>query len=80
MGSGSGGSAVAGRVSEVGEWEVVVLEAGGLPDPYTRVPAMQYAFMFPHSPHDYNYTTVPQKRALLNYLHSVRTISVMYFV
>lgn len=59
IGSGSGGSVVGGRLSEVAQWKVLVLEAGGDEPPGSQVPAMVTNFF--DDPHmDWNYKTEPE--------------------
>jgi choline dehydrogenase-like flavoprotein len=58
VGGGSGGSAVAGRLSENGKYKVVVLEAGGRNTGYrTRIPGF-VAFQTPKT--NWGFETVPQ--------------------
>lgn len=58
IGGGSGGSAVAGRLSENGKYKVVLLEAGGKNTGYrTRIPGF-VAFQTPKT--NWGFETVPQ--------------------
>lgn len=59
VGGGSGGSVVAGRLSEVTEWKVLLLEAGGDEPPGTQVPSMDYNFLG-NPDIDWNYKTEPE--------------------
>ena len=59
VGAGSAGCAVAGRLSESGKYNVLLLEAGGPDDhPDIHVPA-RFSNLF-HTPFDWDYQTVPQ--------------------
>ncbi|XP_031636920.1 glucose dehydrogenase [FAD, quinone]-like [Contarinia nasturtii] len=63
VGTGSGGSAMAGRLCEVNNWQVLSIEAGDNPILNTEVPKF-----FTHawrSPNDWNYTSI-EKRACLS--------------
>lgn len=59
IGAGSAGCAVAGRLSENGQYSVLLLEAGGPDDnPDIRVPA-RFSNLF-HTESDWDYETIPQ--------------------
>lgn len=63
VGGGSGGAVVASRLSEIPEWKVLLLEAGGDEPPGSQVPAM-----FPNyqdSELDWKYKTEPEAVACL---------------
>ncbi|KAK4288853.1 hypothetical protein Pmani_038145, partial [Petrolisthes manimaculis] len=62
VGSGSAGSVVASRVSEVGGWRVLVLESGGEPPPESYVPGLFGTLL--NGEADWSFRTVPQKHAL----------------
>lgn len=59
IGAGSGGSVVGGRLSEMTQWKVLVLEAGGDEPPGSQVPAMVTNF-FDDPYMDWNYKTEPE--------------------
>ncbi|KAF2367609.1 Glucose-methanol-choline oxidoreductase C-terminal [Trinorchestia longiramus] len=67
VGSGASGSPVAGRLSEIPEWDVLVLEAGGKPPPESRIPGFSINFIPHNNRYSYNYRTTPQKYSQLNY-------------
>ncbi|ROT79762.1 putative glucose dehydrogenase [Penaeus vannamei] len=66
VGGGTAGSVMAARLSEVREWKVLLLEAGGVPTPETRVPGLSRLFYFP-SAVNWNYELAPQRHGLRNY-------------
>ncbi|XP_047482478.1 glucose dehydrogenase [FAD, quinone]-like [Penaeus chinensis] len=57
---------MAARLSEVREWKVLLLEAGGVPTSETRVPGLSRLFYFP-SAVNWNYELAPQRHGLRNY-------------
>uniref|UniRef100_A0A146LQX2 L-sorbose 1-dehydrogenase n=1 Tax=Lygus hesperus TaxID=30085 RepID=A0A146LQX2_LYGHE len=59
VGGGSAGSTLANRLSEVPEWKVLLLEAGGQENDFTKTPVMYP--MLQSSMYDWNYTTTVQK-------------------
>jgi choline dehydrogenase len=63
VGGGSGGSVVASRLSEVPEWKVLLLEAGGDEPPGSRVPSM--VINYHGSELDWNYKTEPEPGACM---------------
>ncbi|CAH0696828.1 unnamed protein product [Spodoptera exigua] len=65
VGAGSAGSAVAHRLSEVPEWKVLLVEAGGNPTLNTEIPHLFYNNM--RSPQDWAYKTQPQDGACRSY-------------
>ncbi|KAF2349775.1 Glucose-methanol-choline oxidoreductase C-terminal [Trinorchestia longiramus] len=67
VGSGSSGSPVAGRLSEIPEWDVLVLEAGGKPPPESRIPGFSFIFFPENNRYSYNYRTAPQTYSQLNF-------------
>ncbi|KAA0185255.1 hypothetical protein HAZT_HAZT002296 [Hyalella azteca] len=67
---GSAGSPVAARLSEVEEWQVLVLEAGGQPSPESAVPGISSFAALEGSAMNYNYRTTPQKYAQFSYTNN----------
>jgi choline dehydrogenase len=63
VGGGSGGAVVASRLSEVAEWKVLLLEAGGDEPPGTQVPSM--VINYQGSDLDWKYKTEPEPAACL---------------
>ncbi|KAF6199132.1 hypothetical protein GE061_007157 [Apolygus lucorum] len=59
VGGGSAGSTMANRLSEVSEWKILLLEAGGQENDFTKTPSMYP--MLQNSQYDWNYTTTDQK-------------------
>lgn len=59
IGGGSGGSVVAGRLSEIKEWNVLLIEAGGDEPPASEVPSMDYSYLG-NPIIDWNYKTEPE--------------------
>ncbi|CAH2087868.1 unnamed protein product [Euphydryas editha] len=53
VGAGSGGATVAARLSEVPEWKVLLLEAGGDPPPASVIPSMFWSLS--HTKNDWDY-------------------------
>ncbi|XP_045453499.1 glucose dehydrogenase [FAD, quinone]-like [Melitaea cinxia] len=53
VGAGSGGATVATRLSEVAEWKVLLLEAGGDPPSASVIPSMFWSI--PHTKSDWDY-------------------------
>ncbi|CAH1975010.1 unnamed protein product [Acanthoscelides obtectus] len=64
VGAGSGGSVTASRLSEIPEWRVLVIEAGGDEPTGTQVPSMFLNFI--GSSIDWGYQTEPEPQACLN--------------
>lgn len=61
VGSGSAGSVVANRLTEVEDWKVLLIEAGDNPSMLSEIPA---AFLMQiNSPTDYSYDVEPEKFA-----------------
>lgn len=55
---------IANRLSEVEKWNVLLLEAGGYPDPISDVPA--YTLQLQFGRNNWNYRFEPQSTACLN--------------
>ncbi|CAH1395385.1 unnamed protein product [Nezara viridula] len=62
IGSGTAGNVVVNRLTEIGEWTVLLLEAGDSDETVlTDVPLFNYKLW--HTSYDWNYTTTPQPYA-----------------
>ena len=59
VGGGTAGSAVASRLSEVSEWNVLLIEAGDNPPLMSEIPAMLLSLH--KSDMDWQFRTEPQK-------------------
>lgn len=64
VGGGSGGSVVASRLSEVPQWRVLLIEAGGDEPTGTQVPSMFLNFL--GSSIDWSFNTEPEETACLS--------------
>ncbi|KAG8331904.1 hypothetical protein J6590_032605 [Homalodisca vitripennis] len=64
VGGGSGGSVVASRLSEVPDWNVLLVEAGGNEPTGSQVPSLFLNFL--GSSVDWKYKTQPEEMACLN--------------
>ncbi|KAL3281847.1 hypothetical protein HHI36_005050 [Cryptolaemus montrouzieri] len=58
IGAGSAGSVLTNRLSEVRDWKILLLEAGGEEDDFTEVPDMMFWSLF--SERNWGYYTIPQ--------------------
>ncbi|XP_053617649.1 glucose dehydrogenase [FAD, quinone]-like [Plodia interpunctella] len=67
VGSGSAGSVVANRLSEVPDWKVLLVEAGDNPSLTTEMPQLFYANM--NTTKDWKYKSQPQDTACRSYKH-----------
>jgi choline dehydrogenase-like flavoprotein len=63
VGGGTAGSVVAGRLSEVPEWNVLLIEAGGDPPLMSDIPAMFFSLF--KTGIDWQYTTESQEESCL---------------
>ncbi|KAG5897965.1 hypothetical protein JTB14_013539 [Gonioctena quinquepunctata] len=63
IGGGPGGSVIANRLSEVPEWKVLLIEAGGLPDNVTDIPNLYFESEF--TEHNWGFVSTPQSTACL---------------
>lgn len=61
IGGGAAGSVVASRLSEVAEWKILVLEAGGKGNDFVEIPAMHPYLI--KSDYNWAYYSTPQKYA-----------------
>ncbi|XP_063241678.1 glucose dehydrogenase [FAD, quinone]-like [Bacillus rossius redtenbacheri] len=59
VGGGAAGCVLASRLTEVAEWRVLLLEAGGEEPEWSRVPAYSSYTLLPESNIDWGYRTVP---------------------
>jgi choline dehydrogenase-like flavoprotein len=59
VGAGSAGAVVASRLSEVSQWKVLLLEAGGDPNPTSDIPSL--AFSLQKTDIDWQYQTEPEE-------------------
>ncbi|PSN57811.1 hypothetical protein C0J52_04364 [Blattella germanica] len=65
IGAGSAGSVVANRLSEVGSWKVLLLEAGGYPTPASEVPKLLVSLQ--NTDLDWKYRTEPDNNSCLGF-------------
>ncbi|XP_042236010.1 glucose dehydrogenase [FAD, quinone]-like [Homarus americanus] len=66
VGGGTAGCVLAGRLSEVAGWRVLLLEAGGPPPLETYVPGFQPISFSPGYRENWGYSTVPQRYSSKN--------------
>ncbi|GBP43986.1 Glucose dehydrogenase [Eumeta japonica] len=67
VGAGSAGAVVANRLSEVADWKVLLVEAGGYPTLTTEAPQLFYSNLRTET--DWNYKTQPQENACRNFIN-----------
>lgn len=77
VGGGSGGAVLASRLSEIFDFTVLLLEAGG-PEPVTSTVPWFHSIL-PGSSLDWKFRTVPQKDILLGYQNQVITLNESLF-
>lgn len=65
MGAGVAGSIVGGRLSEVRDWEILVLEAGEAAPSASQIPSMYFNYLR-NPKFDWMYETIPQDNACLS--------------
>ncbi|KAG5858297.1 hypothetical protein JTB14_002956, partial [Gonioctena quinquepunctata] len=58
IGGGSAGSVLASRLSEIPKWRVLLLEAGGLQNDFSDIPA--FATLLANTDMNWGYFTTPQ--------------------
>lgn len=59
VGGGSAGSVLANRLTEISDWDVLLIEAGEDPSPMSDIPGM--ILLLPGSSEDYSYDVEPQE-------------------
>ncbi|GAB6027860.1 hypothetical protein CHUAL_002078 [Chamberlinius hualienensis] len=65
VGAGSAGSVLANRLSEISNWRILILEAGGDENIFSRIPVGVHYLQL--SPFDWQYKTAPQTDACFAY-------------
>ncbi|CAH1959362.1 unnamed protein product [Acanthoscelides obtectus] len=63
IGAGASGSVIANRISEIKDWEILLLEAGDDPDDFVMIP--RYFAVNVLTDYNWGYQTTPQKNACL---------------
>lgn len=76
VGAGSAGSVLANRLTESGNYSVLLLEAGGNPNQMQSVPAY-FSTILHSSQVDYGFYTVPQENACLALKNQVRNLNIL---
>ena len=75
VGSGSAGSVLGSRLSEIKDWKVLVLESGDTPPPESYVPGLDILLMQSHC--DWGFYTTPQKYSQMAYKNRVGKINLI---
>ncbi|CAH0548923.1 unnamed protein product [Brassicogethes aeneus] len=65
VGSGAAGSALANKLSENGRYDVLVLEAGGIPSTTSEIPSLLFSLQ--DTPEDWQYKTAPSPHNCLGF-------------
>lgn len=68
VGAGAAGAVVANRLSEIKDWSVLVLEAGGYGNDFTKIPDMYWPSEFTRF--NWGYNSTPQRTACLGRLEN----------
>ncbi|XP_044253273.1 glucose dehydrogenase [FAD, quinone]-like [Tribolium madens] len=69
IGAGAGGTVVANRLSEIANWNVLLLEAGGYGNDFSDIPNMYFPIQFSHF--NWGYNSTPQTTACLGLVNHV---------
>lgn len=73
VGGGTAGSVVAGRLAELENVSILLVEAGGEQTKKVKVP--WFHLWLPDSPHGHKYLTEPQEGVLRGFGHQVNAVS-----
>ena len=72
VGGGTAGAVLAARLSEVSDWKILLLEAGGEQSSKVKIP--WFHLWLTNTPHDWKYVTEPQPNALWAFEQQVRSV------
>lgn len=75
IGGGTSGSVLANRLSEIEDWNILLLEAGDTENDFTDIPAMNYYLR--STPMNWGYFTKPQENSCLG---KIRLIHINYML